>query len=260
MLGLADRALVIDLFDEVMARRRRRGAGAPQGRCTTSAPIRPWCSRTSPPSPTRHPPQARAGRRRGRGADRGGAHARHANSPASCRSACSPAPGRCCSRASRRRSAATAAARRRRHGDRPPRPRRRSADAGRGGAGAARKAARSAARRPQRAGAVVGRRQPPAHGGRRQCRRARAGACAQRPPHRRRADAEPVARIESFADIVALAGAETRTEAQARARNGRAPDPLRAGPDRDRRSPTTRRPALPANCRGSSRNGPARAG
>ena len=51
MLGLADRALVIDLFDEVMGGDVARGAHPAEGSSSMSVPTRPSCWRISPPSP-----------------------------------------------------------------------------------------------------------------------------------------------------------------------------------------------------------------
>ena len=97
MLGLADRARVVDLFEALMA--RPHGAEAlegPEATNTTSAPTRRWCCRISPPSPI----SSRASRWCEEPSDQAalpeiGAPARGGASPPSCRCACCRAPGRC---------------------------------------------------------------------------------------------------------------------------------------------------------------------
>ena len=55
MLGLADRARVIDLFEALMQRRRRGGAERTARPIRYPAPIRRWCWPTSPSSPISSP-------------------------------------------------------------------------------------------------------------------------------------------------------------------------------------------------------------
>ena len=55
MLGLADRALVIDLFGDVMRGDVAGRARAPEEPLRRRRRSRRWCSRTSPPSPISSP-------------------------------------------------------------------------------------------------------------------------------------------------------------------------------------------------------------
>ena len=256
----------LSLLDQAIAHAARRGLGrrgaarcsaSPTARWSSTCSRRSWrgdvaaracapegavrCRRRSGRGaggprrlhPHRHPPEARRDRRRGRGADRGGDARAARRSPASCRSARSPAPGRCCSRASRRRSEATPPARRRRHGDRAPRPCRRPADARRGAAGARRRRRRRRPRAPARRArpAEAPRRAwPPAAAAAPRPRRA-SPARAPAPQRPRRAGAAP----RDPSPISSRSPAQKRELKLKHAlETDGPPDPLRARPDRDR--------------------------
>ena len=138
-----------------------------------------------------------------------------------------------------------ASARRGRHGARPPRPCRRPADARRGAAGRwARTAvpprdARIASAPPRgRCGGDGGPRLAAAGGG---VGRGPTGPAAERQP----APPQPGSpRSQRFEDLVALAGAKRELKLKHALEHMVRVDPLRGRPDRDRPSPTERRPGL----------------